>query len=84
MPIQKLTRADFDAPAGRNVPVEYVEFIRGLRPGDGGRAVLVEEGVASKVTMKARIEAAATAAGKPIRFLRSPAGEVHFEVPTPE
>ena len=85
MPLQKLTRADLagNGAAGRNVPAEYVEFMRGLRPGDGGKAVLADEG-ATKITVKRRLEAAAQAAGTTIRFLRSPAGEVQFEVPKPE
>lgn len=85
MPFQKLTRADLGSTGDgrRQVPAEYVAFLQGLRPGEGGRAVLADEGGASKVTMKARLEAAAKAAGVPLRFLRSPAGEVQFEVPKP-
>jgi len=87
MPFEKLSKAELagaGAAGRRVVPAEYVAFIRGLRPGEGGRAVLADEGVASKVTMKARLEAAAQTAGVSLRFLRSPAGEVKFEVPTAE
>jgi len=82
MPLQKLTRAELAAPGGgrRQVPAEYVAFLRGLRPGEAGRAVLADEG-ATKITVKRRLEAAAQATGVPLRFLRSPAGEVQFEVP---
>lgn len=71
MPLQKLTRADLagDGAAGRNVPAEYAAFMRGLKPGDGGRADLAAEG-ATKIT------------GTTLRFLRSSAGEVKFEDPT--
>lgn len=86
MPFEKLTAAELGSARDgrRQVPPEYVAFLRRLSPGDGGRAVLADEGVASKVTMKARLEAAASAAGVSLRFLRSPAGEVRFEVPKPE
>jgi len=83
MPLKKLTRAELAATAATprgGPPAEYVAFLRGLRPGEAGRAVLADEG-ATKITVKRRLEAAAQAAGVPLRFLRSPAGEVQFEVP---
>jgi len=85
MPFEKLTKAELAGPRamGGNVPAEYVSFLRGLKPGEGGRAVLADEG-ATKITVRRRLEAAAAATGVPLRFLRSPAGEVKFEVPKPE
>jgi hypothetical protein len=59
---------------------EYVAFLKSLRPGQAGRANLTAEGVATKITMKRRLQRAAEIANVELRFHRSARDEVVFEV----
>lgn len=71
--IQKLTAAQLAARP------EYVVVLQGLAIGEGGMATTADEG-ASKMTLKLRLNAAANAAGVSIKFRRSEAKTVVFEV----
>jgi hypothetical protein len=80
MPLQKLTKAQLmgdQRSAGANI--EYVRFLRGLKPGEGGETTVEEEGV-SRQTIKARLNKAAGELGVGIKFHRSPANQVIFEI----
>lgn len=81
MPLQKISRGEMAATrgGGRGANPEYVSFFRTLRPGDGGRAIVAEEGV-SRPTLKKRLDAAAREAGVTITFHSSSAQELVFEV----
>lgn len=81
MPLQKISRDEMARTrgGGRGANREYVSFFRTLRPGDGGKAVVAEEGV-SRPTLKKRLDAAAREAGVTITFHSSSAAEVVFEV----
>ncbi len=61
---------------------EYLKFLRSLKAGEGGRALVSEEGV-SKPTLKQQLNTAAQAAGVTIKFHRSPKDEVIFQVVEP-
>ena len=79
MPLEKLTAAELDGrPSGRAKP-EYVRFLSGLRVGQGGRAVVADEGV-SRQSVKNRLKFAAEAAGVEIKFQRSSPNDVVFAV----
>ncbi len=80
MPLQKLSRAELmgdSRSAGANI--DYVKFLRGLKPGEGGQTTVEEEGV-SRQTIKARLKKAADESGKGIKFHRSDSNKVIFEV----
>jgi hypothetical protein len=80
MPLQKLSAADLAGGPGRSrVSEEYVHFMRGLRPGEGGRASVKDEGV-TRQSVKNRLKAAAEVAGVNVRFVRSGNDEVVFQV----
>jgi len=82
MPLEKLSRTQLQSyrggGGGRN---EYVDQLRLIKPGDGGKIVLSKEKV-TRQTAKNRLNAAATAAGIKIKFLRLRGNddEVVFEV----
>lgn len=78
MSLQKLSRNDLQGRKGRGAKPEYVYFMKNLKPGEGGRAVVKEEG-AGRQTVKNRLKAAADEAGIKIKFLQSPADQVVFE-----
>lgn len=71
--IRKLTAAQLAARP------EYVHFLQGLAVGEGGMARVADEGV-GRQSLKNRISAAATAAGVAIKYHRSGADTVVFEV----
>jgi hypothetical protein len=82
MPLQKLSRDDVanlrgGAKPGRNS--EYAQFLQSLRIGEGGKAVVANEGV-SRQSVKNRLNAASAATGVNLKYLRSGADEVVFEV----
>ncbi len=79
MPLEKLSKAQLEGRTGRGANSEYVGFLKGLKVGDGGRAVVAQER-ATRQTVKNRLNAAATEAGVKIKFLRSSPEEVVFKV----
>jgi len=79
MSFQKLTREQLTGGAGARVYPPYRQFLAGLQTGEGGRGTTEAEGV-SRHTIKARLTAAAPVLGMEIKFRRSPANEVVFEV----
>ena len=78
MALQKLSRSELQGRKGRGARPEYVYFLKNLKPGEGGRAMIKDEG-AGRQTVKNRLKAAADEAGVKIKFLRSPADQVVFE-----
>lgn len=58
---------------------QYVSVPQGMRPGQGG-VITIEEGGPARQAIKNRLTSASAIAGVPIRFVRSSATEVLFEV----
>jgi hypothetical protein len=77
MPIQKMTKKDFEAPVAGHA--EYIEYLTSARVGEGGRLLVDEEGV-SRQSIKNRLNIASKVTGKNIKFYRSAASEVVFQV----
>ena len=71
MSLQKLSRSDLQGRKGRGAKPEYVFFMKNLKPGEGGRAIVKDEG-AGRQTVKNRLKAAADEAGIKLKFLQSP------------
>jgi hypothetical protein len=78
MSLQKLSRSDLQGRKGRGAKPEYVYFMKNLKPGEGGRAIVKDEG-AGRQTVKNRLKAAADEAGVKLKFLQSPVDQVVFE-----
>ena len=80
MPFEKLSRAEL-----ANISVrsggrpEYVAFLKSLKTGEGGR-ITTEAAGTTKQTIKNRLTTAAKAVGVTLKFRRTPASEVVFEV----
>lgn len=72
MPLKKLSKEDLSADT------EYVQFLRSLKPGEGGRTTTDAEGV-GKVSIKKRLQKASAAAGVTIDFVRTDPDTVVFE-----
>ena len=80
IPFQHLSREELaGARSSRHGSAEYVTFLKGLRAGEGGKAIVGEEGV-SRQSVKNRLLVAADMLGKAIAFRRSDPAEVVFEV----
>lgn len=79
MPLEKLSKAQLDSRSGRGANTEYVNFMKGSKTGDGGRAIVAQER-ATRQTVKNRLNAAAAEAGVKIKFLRSKPEEVIFKI----
>lgn len=77
--IERLTSAELDRMRGASRRPEYVEFLQGLRVGQGGRVVVGDAGV-SRQSVKNRITKAATVAGVEIAYLRTKPDVVVFQV----
>jgi len=73
VPLQKLSRNQVSANS------EYVEFLQGLRVGEGGQSTVAREGV-GKVSIKQRLDRAAEVVGVKIRYLRTNNETVVFQV----
>lgn len=73
MPLQKLTRQQVTAHP------EYVDFLQGLRVGEGGQSTVEREGV-GKVSIKQRLDRAADVVGVKIRYIRSANDSVVFQI----
>lgn len=65
--------------SGRGADPEYVKFVQSLSLGEGGRIDVTKAGV-SRQSVKARAQRAAQEVGCEIKFHRSGADEVVFEV----
>jgi len=84
MALQKLTRADFemlqgDGRPGRGPSSEYIAFLKSLKNGEGGKAIVADEGI-TRQSVKNRLNSAAKTLGVGIKYHRSGAQEVMFEV----
>ena len=87
MPLQKLTAQDLakldqkqKPTAGREKsPNPYTAFFKSIRVGQGGKAVVAEEGVGRQF-LKLKISRAAKEAGITIAYRRSGPDEVVFKV----
>lgn len=58
---------------------EYIGVLQGMQPGQGGLIEIEEDGPARQA-IKNRLNAASAITGVPIRFVRSSATQVLFEV----
>ena len=76
--IQKLSRNELDRYRVTASFPEYAE-IADMRKGDGGKIMVTEAGV-SRQSVKNRLRATAVAYSMQIKFLRSKADAVVFEV----
>lgn len=79
MPLEKLSRNELKRERTASANPEYVAFLQSLKPGEGGRTTEAAEGV-SRQTIKTRLKRAAQELGIGIRFKRSSADDVIFEV----
>lgn len=85
MPLIKMSRQDFARTASggrRSGNPEYIRFLQALKPGEGGKAVVADEGV-SRQSVKNRLGVAAKAVGVGLKYHRSGDEEVIFEVVDP-
>jgi len=76
---KKLSRADLERYRSTSSFPEYVEFIGGLKGGEGGEVDVEKAGV-GRQTVKNRLKASADALGVNLRFIRSKPDRVVFEV----
>jgi hypothetical protein len=77
MPLDKVSAKELNRrPKGRPRR-DYVDFLSGLRSGDGGRTTTERE-KATKQTVKNRLNTAAAHAGVKIFYKRTPPNEVVF------
>ncbi len=58
---------------------QYVSVLQGMRPGQGGK-IEIEEGGPGRQAIKNRLKSASALADVPLRFIRSSANQVLFEV----
>ena len=79
MPIQAMSKKDFQNHTSSAGYPEYIAFLRSAKVGEGGKLTLTEEGV-SRQTIKNRLNTAAKITGRKIKFYRSPAEKVVFQV----
>ena len=80
MPLVKLSAAELSSRSGRrSANGEYVQFLKGLVVGEGGEAIVATEG-ASRQTIKNRLQRAADESRVKLKFLRSGADSLVFEV----
>jgi hypothetical protein len=81
MSLQKISREEMarSRGGGRGAHPEYLAFFHSCQVGDGGRAVVADEGV-SRQSVKNRLNVAAAQAGATIRYHRSGPEDVVFEV----
>jgi hypothetical protein len=76
---QKLTRTDLERYRAVGRFQEYVDFLGELKKGEGARIDVAAAGV-GRQSVKNRLNTSAAAAGVEIKFLRSKADAVVFEV----
>jgi hypothetical protein len=79
MPIHRLKKSDFENRSNSAGHAEYVAFLKAAKAGDGGKLTVEEEGK-SRQTIKNRMKQAAKITGRTIKFYRSSAEEVVFQV----
>jgi hypothetical protein len=75
----KLTRKDFEKapPAKKENPA--MSFLKTLKLGEGG-FITTEMAQVGRQTIKAKVKSAASDLGLKVKFHRSPADEVRFEI----
>lgn len=84
MPLIKLSAAELSARGShRSANPEYTTFLRGLSVGEGGKAIVADEG-ASRPTVKNRLIRAAEEASVQLKFHRSGDDALVFEVVSTE
>ena len=84
MPLVKLSAAELSGLGSRrSAPPEYLRFLRSLSVGEGGQGTVASEG-ASRPTIKNRLNRAAEEAGVQLKYRRSDAQTVIFEVVSTE
>jgi hypothetical protein len=83
VPFEKITAEGFarmkGAPSRNRANPEYVAFLAKLKPGEGGRVTVADEGV-TRQQVKNRLRRAATITGRNIKFIASDAATVIFAV----
>lgn len=81
MPIIAMSKKELEETptTSRGLHQEYVDFLSSARLGSGGKLIVKDEGV-SRQSVKNRLGKAAAATGKNIKYKRSPATEVVFQV----
>jgi len=81
MAFEKLTKAELSRYRGgrRSAHPEYIQFLQDLKVGEGGWTT-VEQEKASRQTIKNRLNRAAESLDMSIKFKRSDASKVVFEV----
>lgn len=79
MTFEKLTRTQLNALSGNAPNQEYISFLSGLKAGEGGRTT-VKKAKVGRQTIKNRLRKTASHLGVEIKFRRSPAEEVVFEI----
>lgn len=78
---KKLSKNELDRYRGTSSFPEYVDFLGGLRAGEGGE-VDVTNAKVGRQTVKNRLRASADALNINLRFIRSKQDRVVFEVTT--
>ena len=76
---KKLSKGELDRYRGTSSFPEYVDFLGGLKPGEGGE-VDVASAKVGRQTVKNRLRASAEALNVGLRFIRSKQDRVVFEV----
>lgn len=79
MALQKLTARDLAGPTKVKKTSEYHDFLQKCRVGQGGKEIVSSDGV-SRQSIKNRLNKAASDLGITLKYHRSGAGEVVFEV----
>jgi hypothetical protein len=81
MPLQKLSREELSSRGNRSrgANQEWVMFLRGLKIGEGGKVLVADEGI-TRQSVKNRLNSAAGEANVSLKYHRSGAEEVVFEV----
>lgn len=79
MQFTKLSRQDFEKAPKPKKENPALGFVKSLRVGEGGHITVAQAGV-GRQTIKARVKNAAAELGRKVKFHRSPADEVKFEI----
>lgn len=79
MPIQAMKKKDFENVVSSAGNAEYVAFLKDAKVGEGGKLEVSAEGV-SRQSIKNRLTQASKITGTQIKFYRSSAEEVVFQV----
>ncbi len=79
MAIQKMTKAELGRYRSTGGYSPYVSVLRDLKVGEGGRATIAQE-KCTKQTIKNRLNKSAESLGLKIKYRRSTAEDVVFEI----